>query len=65
MADDIDNAQSVTELFTEIALKNTQQQTQPTHSGFCLNCREPIDKSKPFCDADCRDDFEKRRKMAM
>lgn len=28
----------------------------------CHNCGEPFDDPSRFCDADCRDDFEKRRK---
>ncbi|KAF1366396.1 hypothetical protein [Yokenella regensburgei] len=28
-------------------------------TGLCHNCSEPVDTH--FCDADCRDDYEKRQ----
>ena len=33
--------------------------------GKCHNCKEPLPKGERFCDADCRDDFEKRQRMGV
>ena len=30
--------------------------------GECYNCEEKIDHDRLFCDADCRDDYEKRKR---
>lgn len=32
--------------------------------GACHNCLEPVSPGSVFCDADCRDDYELRRKAA-
>lgn len=29
--------------------------------GFCLNCGEKLEDGLRFCDADCRDDFVRRK----
>lgn len=31
----------------------------PEFTGYCLNCDEPLEDRR-FCDADCRDEFDKR-----
>jgi hypothetical protein len=30
--------------------------------GYCHNCDAPVPDGSRFCDADCRDDFQKREK---
>lgn len=32
-------------------------------TGYCLNCGEPLEKGKRWCDKDCRDDWEKEKKL--
>ena len=31
----------------------------PQATGACLSCEEPLAAPRRWCDADCRDDFEK------
>jgi hypothetical protein len=32
--------------------------------GQCANCDEPLPPNQHFCDSDCRDDYERRRRAA-
>lgn len=41
----------------EKARKDLTKSSKPT--GFCLNCGEPLQESKRFCDKDCAEDYEK------
>ena len=61
MQDDFDKASDLEQTVRDFAIERVRSQSkifEPT--GFCLNCREPISKSKRFCNIDCRDDFQKR-----
>lgn len=31
-------------------------------TGYCYNCDESLPEGLRFCDADCRDDYQKRTK---
>ncbi|TFW71523.1 hypothetical protein C3Y98_05345 [Methylotenera oryzisoli] len=42
------------------ALKYRKPTVQPC--GKCRNCWEPVGEQVLFCDADCRDDYDKRQK---
>jgi predicted nucleic acid-binding Zn ribbon protein len=33
------------------------------HTGECHNCGDAVDANRVFCDATCRDDFDKRRRL--
>lgn len=58
-----DLEQQTIDLHFQQAMHQTKKMAvtlQPT--GECYNCDEPIDSDKLFCDADCRDDYEKRKK---
>ena len=51
----------------EIQLKEAMYKTQKkavtlTPVGVCYNCEETIATDRTFCDSDCRDDYEKRKK---
>lgn len=65
--DIFDQATEQEEQAREVALNNVRNRKpilQP--SGVCFNCRAPLSmhhKAKAcFCDADCRDDWQKRNK---
>ena len=51
----------------EIQLKEAMHKTQKKTTalmpvGECYNCDEVIATDKVFCDADCRDDYDKRKR---
>ena len=31
-------------------------------TGYCLNCGESLEGDRRFCDADCRDDWQKLKR---
>lgn len=55
-----DEAQNLTELELSIAVKNRKPELQET--GLCHWCESIIGVGH-FCDSDCRDDFEKSKRM--
>lgn len=62
MADDVDVA-SENELFNiELAKRNMKANAvQLVSTGCCHNCEEPVSDQQLFCDADCRDDWDKEQ----
>lgn len=58
--DDADRAQKEIDLELNLALKNRAREVPET--GSCHWCKEPIQKGH-FCDAYCRNDFEKSKIM--
>jgi hypothetical protein len=59
MADFGDEAQAVNERFLELALSRRVREEGPVATGRCLYCEEPVEKGRRWCDADCRDGWEK------
>lgn len=68
MSDWTDNASDLELLQTEVAIAKVReegkhlQEVLETAAGHCLNCEEPLEEGR-FCDADCREDFQKRLKF--
>ena len=65
MSDIIDNANDLVSLNEEMALKvirSKLQRNKAEHTGKCLNCDEIVEPPKRWCDGDCRDDWERRKK---
>lgn len=62
MTDQIDLAQRFEEMHRDIA--HREQAAKPTmpFKGECYNCGAPIERGC-FCDADCRDDYERRVRL--
>ena len=60
MSDGVDNAQVIIELFTEVA-RYCSRRDEPNviATGFCLHCDEPVESPRRWCDAECRDNWEK------
>ena len=56
--DNADAAQESIDLSIKASLSNRSTK-QLAFTGQCYNCREPLVEAR-FCDADCRDDHEKR-----
>ena len=60
MADFADDAAEVTEMDLQVALQNAREQPrQHPFTGICRNCDHPVSEGA-FCDADCRDDYQRR-----
>lgn len=58
-----DLEQQTIELHFQQAMHQSKKKVvtlQPT--GECYNCDEKVEIDKLFCDADCRDDYEKRKR---
>ena len=62
MSDIIDQANDLADQLTTAYIAHERQQNQRlTHTGQCYNCDAPTPQGRNFCDADCRDDWQKRQ----
>ncbi len=59
MMDDADLASLAEQTRLAQLLRSRMRESLP-FTGLCHNCCDPMDEAH-FCDADCRDDYEKRR----
>ncbi|SOD41357.1 hypothetical protein [Nitrosovibrio sp. Nv4] len=66
MADEIDQGNETAEFFLDLALRKQQQQdvSTPKGIGMCLSCETDIDDDRRWCDAACRDDYQKAQWQA-
>lgn len=65
MSDLIDFAQEQTEYLHDKRIAEVRARAGALDApvtGKCLNCEEPLAGSLRFCDADCRDDYQKLSK---
>lgn len=46
-----------------VAAARQRQAGGPAPCGQCHNCLEPVGEGATFCDADCRDDWQARRRL--
>lgn len=58
MADEIDDAQELTDLHITRSLQKINNKTV-AYSGFCLFCGDECGKSRRYCDSHCREDHER------
>lgn len=65
MADEIDLANRQAERWLDQARKNALEKPRMQPKGKCYFCGEAFEKDSPllFCDADCRDGYEKEQKL--
>lgn len=65
MADIADLAAEREQLDTAYAIAAARRRPQggPTPCGHCYNCDAPLPDGMTFCDADCRDDWQLRKRM--
>ena len=61
--DDADLTAEREERMAELARRYAKREPRLAATGFCLNCEEPLDDDRRFCDAACRDDHAKRERM--
>jgi hypothetical protein len=59
MADAVDRANDLAQTEIDAIVRNRPSAKLPPGHGHCLYCDEPLDPPRRWCDADCRDDFEK------
>lgn len=63
MSDHADVSDQHIETFLATAIAKARRQTRLESDGRCAFCDEPVDIGKVFCDRDCRDDYEKERRL--
>jgi hypothetical protein len=61
--DVIDQGNEAAEIFRRSALSQRQPEG-PTAIGYCLNCDARLATGLRWCDAACRDDWEKQQRAA-
>lgn len=62
-ADLSDLATQQEQMFLDASLTLRKPEGPPA-CGHCLNCDEPLPAGARWCDADCREDWEKRETRA-
>lgn len=64
MADFADIAAEREQIDTEraIAAARARHSLEPVACGRCHNCEASVPQGATFCDADCRDDWQARRR---
>ena len=60
MMDVIDQSESTLQINETLALQQ-RKDAGPPPCGECHYCGEPLNDGRRFCDADCRDDWQKRQ----
>lgn len=59
MADEADIAARTTDTHLSAAIANAKRPVGPDYSGECLSCNTPLDFPRRWCDAECRDHWQK------
>jgi len=59
MADDVDLACDLEQIFTEQAIAaNRKTLVKFAFTGECRNCSNPVESPKIFCDSECSAEYE-------
>jgi hypothetical protein len=61
MADEVDLAQDQIEASLRTALQRAPRRAQLGATGFCHNCRAPVPAGGLWCDALCREDYDREQ----
>lgn len=60
--DEIDMASDMMEAqISRAVAKASGQEIPKNQTGKCLYCREPVEGGRRWCDADCREEYERRK----
>ena len=59
MSDDLDRAAEFTELYNQDAIQNHRKPVGPQPNGRCHWCDEIVSDEARFCDAGCRNLYDK------
>jgi RNA polymerase-binding transcription factor DksA len=64
MSDIIDKANDLVEQTDSLALRAVRSKLKPEveATGYCLACGEDVEAPRRWCDADCRDMWEKDKR---
>lgn len=63
MPDIVDKANDLVTMSEELALKEIRsQKPEAVYTGECLFCAEVLEPPMRWCDAECRDGWEKEKK---
>ena len=62
MVDDVDKANEQVQKGIEDTLKNISTVIPKNITGECFTCGQPVDNERRWCDADCRDSYEKNQR---
>ncbi|WP_290654443.1 DUF2116 family Zn-ribbon domain-containing protein [Idiomarina sp.] len=66
MSDLVDNANDTAQYLSELAVADARSSRDwPEASGHCLNCGEPLNNKRRWCDKDCASDWEKLNKRGV
>lgn len=60
--DILDQAAAFEEMDRERALKMRDRGPTIAATGECLNCEAPVADGRRWCDADCRDDWQRAQR---
>ena len=63
MADIVDKAEEAESAIFALRIKNLPSSEIPKGNGVCLYCAERLNHDGRWCDAYCRDDWEKRQRV--
>lgn len=58
MADDVDRGQERDQILLEAQIA-ARKPEGPRATGQCLTCEDPLPPAHRWCDAACRDDYER------
>ncbi|PPC91866.1 MAG: hypothetical protein CTY34_01990 [Methylobacter sp.] len=61
--DNIERAEQISEFYLALSLQR-RDVVDVDANGYCLNCGDPIDGGRRWCDNDCRDDWARRERRA-
>ena len=62
MVDDVDKATEQVQKGIEDTLKNISTVIPKNITGECFTCGQAVDNERRWCNADCRDNYEKTQK---
>ena len=62
MVDDVDKANEQIQKGIEDTLKNISTVIPKNITGECFTCGQPVDNERRWCNADCRDSYEKNQR---
>ena len=62
--DDADRAAELEDIYREAAVAAIRRRIEVMPSlGYCYYCGEALRAGKRFCDADCRDDYDRHEEL--
>lgn len=61
MPDQLDQAAEITDLHRDFALKHLPPPPIILETGRCLHCDTPVPLGRRWCDAECRDEWQREQ----